>query len=796
MCEVHIQKTWLRLTVFTGRSRHNINKTTKLMQFGMSFRCKILKLVVARQSHYIHAKLYSNLTNQTPGIVYVSTSTDVFTNLAWEQWWYENGNFTSHRALLIYCNDPCVVVGRHQNPWVECDVKEAAVSSLPLSRRQSGGGTVYHDLGNINCSFMTSRKHYNRRENLDFLADLISTRWDLDVSVNIRDDLILDNFYKVSGSAAKLGKDTAYHHCTLLVNSGLTALHSILRPDRLGWSSNATASVPSPVATLASAAVDINTESVIEAIAEAYLSAYENSVTLVTPSDSVCPGWKSSFIMLLPSSYMGSKIDEYMEDASMFLTTYKWICDFQLTKFFTEQVWERIPTEVDWLQKTDLGTEEKRGMTPKKVHEVEWMSSLVADVCLKTQCDVVVDIGAGLGYLSRVLSSIHGLRVICIESDGSRTLGAERRANRHSPTSKPQCITQQLTSDDIGGTVKRLRTVLQGALGCDRYSRNDARPSGDGHSGAVCMIGLHCCGDLTPTMLKVYAEMPEIRALVCVSCCYHKMVDGTVISRMNFPMSTAAKRFLRQNQGEERNVDLPPCLCDSNADYQCSQDRYHTERSIDNVEGKQQSYVRGTMKCQVLCSPSSSKCEQKFVNDNAQLGNNSESSDSASDVFPIVNSFALRLAAQETRVRWRAQTADDHELHTRTVAYRAILEHLANSEDGGFRKFHRKVTSKSSFESFESYLDAAILRTTLDACGESDQSVKGRLRELYTRFQPLFPSIEIITALQVCMQSVLESVLTIDRCCFLQERHLVAEIAPIFLENISPRNLAIISRRN
>ncbi|XP_014667521.1 PREDICTED: uncharacterized protein LOC106809081 isoform X4 [Priapulus caudatus] len=704
MCEVHIQKTWLRLTVFTGRSRHNINKTTKLMQFGMSFRCKILKLVVARQSHYIHAKLYSNLTNQTPGIVYVSTSTDVFTNLAWEQWWYENGNFTSHRALLIYCNDPCVVVGRHQNPWVECDVKEAAVSSLPLSRRQSGGGTVYHDLGNINCSFMTSRKHYNRRENLDFLADLISTRWDLDVSVNIRDDLILDNFYKVSEQVWER-IPTEWYGClkTLSVD-------------------------------------DLNE---------------------------------------LP---YGHQMDYWPEDLKKFITK--------------SQELSLCRDQVDWLQKTDLGTEEKRGMTPKKVHEVEWMSSLVADVCLKTQCDVVVDIGAGLGYLSRVLSSIHGLRVICIESDGSRTLGAERRANRHSPTSKPQCITQQLTSDDIGGTVKRLRTVLQGALGCDRYSRNDARPSGDGHSGAVCMIGLHCCGDLTPTMLKVYAEMPEIRALVCVSCCYHKMVDGTVISRMNFPMSTAAKRFLRQNQGEERNVDLPPCLCDSNADYQCSQDRYHTERSIDNVEGKQQSYVRGTMKCQVLCSPSSSKCEQKFVNDNAQLGNNSESSDSASDVFPIVNSFALRLAAQETRVRWRAQTADDHELHTRTVAYRAILEHLANSEDGGFRKFHRKVTSKSSFESFESYLDAAILRTTLDACGESDQSVKGRLRELYTRFQPLFPSIEIITALQVCMQSVLESVLTIDRCCFLQERHLVAEIAPIFLENISPRNLAIISRRN
>jgi hypothetical protein len=52
-----------------------------------------------------------------------------------------------------------------------------------------------------------------------------------------------------------------------------------------------------------------------------------------------------------------------------------------------------------------------------------------------------------------------------------------------------------------------------------------------------CMIGLHCCGDLTPTMLKMFCDIEELTCLVCVSCCYHNMEKTADDGFVNFPMS-------------------------------------------------------------------------------------------------------------------------------------------------------------------------------------------------------------------------------------------------------------------
>ena len=56
-----------------------------------------------------------------------------------------------------------------------------------------------------------------------------------------------------------------------------------------------------------------------------------------------------------------------------------------------------------------------------------------------------------------------------------------------------------------------------------RPSSGVTSPTADLSGHGVCLVGLHCCGSLTPTMLKVTAQLPEIKALVCVSCCYHAM---------------------------------------------------------------------------------------------------------------------------------------------------------------------------------------------------------------------------------------------------------------------------------
>ena len=130
--------------------------------------------------------------------------------------------------LLLWRNEPCVVIGRHQNPWTESNVPFLRENAINLARRNSGGGTVYHDLGNLNCTFFTRRSRYNRTRNLNIICNAIREATALNVAVNSRDDIVLDEDLKISGTAAKLGKDAAYHHCTVLVDVNQCVLHDAL----------------------------------------------------------------------------------------------------------------------------------------------------------------------------------------------------------------------------------------------------------------------------------------------------------------------------------------------------------------------------------------------------------------------------------------------------------------------------------------------------------------------------------------------------------------------------------------
>ncbi|XP_074649171.1 lipoyl amidotransferase LIPT1, mitochondrial-like [Tubulanus polymorphus] len=123
--------------------------------------------------------------------VFIFESTNVFANLAIEHWLYEN-SLSEDNVLLLWRNKPCVVIGRHQNPWVECDLNFARWNNISIARRQSGGGAVYHDLGNLNCTFLTPRQSYDKKANLKLIVDALKEKWNLNVSISGRDDILLD----------------------------------------------------------------------------------------------------------------------------------------------------------------------------------------------------------------------------------------------------------------------------------------------------------------------------------------------------------------------------------------------------------------------------------------------------------------------------------------------------------------------------------------------------------------------------------------------------------------------------
>lgn len=145
--------------------------------------------------------------------ILVSTCQDVHHNLALEDWIYERANFIEpdknssfkwgQSVVLLWRNRPCIVIGRHQNSWVECRIHKALSDDVKIARRRSGGGTVYHDLGNLNVTVFTNRKDYNRKRNLNIVAEALKENFKLNVAVAQRDDLILNDKFKARTYSVK-----------------------------------------------------------------------------------------------------------------------------------------------------------------------------------------------------------------------------------------------------------------------------------------------------------------------------------------------------------------------------------------------------------------------------------------------------------------------------------------------------------------------------------------------------------------------------------------------------------------
>uniref|UniRef100_A0A6M2DSQ5 Putative lipoate-protein ligase a n=1 Tax=Xenopsylla cheopis TaxID=163159 RepID=A0A6M2DSQ5_XENCH len=204
--------------------------------------------------------------------VFISQSNDIFTNLAMEDWIYRNYDLTNHHIMMLWLNDPCVVIGRHQNPWKEADVSAAEARDIKVARRNSGGGTVYHDKGNLNMTFFTPRERYNRKYNLNIITRALFREWGIRSMISPREDIVLEgNLKQISGTAAKLGQPNAYHHCTLLVNVDKLNLTQVLHTHESGISTTATPSVRSKVANLVEQDVRVNINRLLEAVGNEYM---------------------------------------------------------------------------------------------------------------------------------------------------------------------------------------------------------------------------------------------------------------------------------------------------------------------------------------------------------------------------------------------------------------------------------------------------------------------------------------------------------------------------------------------
>ncbi|KAB0800546.1 hypothetical protein PPYR_06286 [Photinus pyralis] len=220
------------------------------------------------------------VTENVKKSVFISQSTDVFTNLALEDWLYRNFDFNNHHILMVSHNDPSVVIGKHQNPWSETNMPELAHitnSGVQVARRNCNGPAVYHDQGNLNMTFFTPANKSNQGHDLEMLTRALFRNYGIEVK-SMANNVMSVRHLKVSENSAKVGRTNAYHQCTLFVNVDKVDRTLALQQTISGIQSSGPQSEHSKIFNLCEEYPKICTAGVLRAIGWEYLRTPVNSL--------------------------------------------------------------------------------------------------------------------------------------------------------------------------------------------------------------------------------------------------------------------------------------------------------------------------------------------------------------------------------------------------------------------------------------------------------------------------------------------------------------------------------------
>ena len=201
----------------------------------------------------------------------ISNQTNPYLNIAVENYLLSQPS-DGDIIMYLWQNRRTVVIGQNQNPYSECNVAQLEADGGFLMRRRTGGGAVFHDLGNLNFSFVVPYEMYDTMRQFAVLQRAVAA-YGLETEVSGRNDVLCQG-RKFSGNAFSKGKHQRLHHGTILIRTDVEQLQRYLKVKPAKLQKHGVSSVQSRVVNLSELVPEITAQNIIPPLVQAFEQEY------------------------------------------------------------------------------------------------------------------------------------------------------------------------------------------------------------------------------------------------------------------------------------------------------------------------------------------------------------------------------------------------------------------------------------------------------------------------------------------------------------------------------------------